>query len=336
MNQLEIYQEYNRSEVHAIFAPDTIFTPQAGTWGLQGMVSIPDRPGDFVFFVTYGQRQAEHDFDESITEDGVLSWQSQPSQDLSNKIIQRLISHDENVNSIYLFLRTKKDRSYCYLGKLKYITHDTQRVKPVYFQWQILDWEIQNEKLYQIGLNLIKVNKELQTTLIEKQNLIFENSAPVSKEKINGVPTNQFKSIKQTDYSARDSRNRKLGLLGEELVLAYEVNQLLNISRKDLADKVKHVAKEEGDGAGYDVLSYDESGNKKFIEVKTTKGDKTSQFYVSVNEVNFSTVNANSYYLYRLYNYDEKINTSDFFVLKGSLLDLVKLKPISFKASFEI
>lgn len=336
MNKLEIYEEYNRREVHDIFAPETIFTPQAGTWGLQGMVSIPDRPGDFVFFVTYGQSQAEHDFDESITQDGVLSWQSQPSQDLTNKTIQKLIHHDEAVNAIYLFLRTKKDRSYCYLGKLKYITHDTQRVKPVYFQWQILDWDIQNDKLSQIGLNLLAANKELKTTVNEKQNIIFENSAPIKIEKVTGVTTNQFQSIKQTDYAAKDSKNRKLGLLGEELVVAYETNYLLNISRKDLADKVRHVAKDEGDGAGYDVLSYDENGNKKFIEVKTTKGSKTSQFYVSVNEVNFSTVNASSYYLYRLYNYDEKINTSDFFVLRGSLEELVKLKPISFKASFEM
>ena len=55
------------------------FTPQAGTWGLHGIVKIPDREGDFVFFVTFGQEQGDHAFDESITTEGEFSWQSQPS-----------------------------------------------------------------------------------------------------------------------------------------------------------------------------------------------------------------------------------------------------------------
>lgn len=84
MRALIPYEDYSREEVHAIFAPGTAFTPQSGTWGLHGIVPIPNRPGDFVFFVTFGQQQGEHVFDEGITEDGVLSWQSQPRQSLAN------------------------------------------------------------------------------------------------------------------------------------------------------------------------------------------------------------------------------------------------------------
>ena len=29
------YEDYAREAVHGIFAPETTFTPQAGTWGLQ-------------------------------------------------------------------------------------------------------------------------------------------------------------------------------------------------------------------------------------------------------------------------------------------------------------
>lgn len=335
MKKLVLYEEYDRRSVHEIFSPDTVFTPQAGTWGLQGMVGIPDRPGDFVFFVTYGQSQSMHDFDESITDDGVLSWQSQPAQDFSSKSIKYLISHDENINSIYLFLRTSKDRAYCYLGKLKYITHDIERVKPVYFQWQILDWNISADKLSKIGLNLINSSIVKIEKSPEKQNFIFEDVPPLRKEKKEGVSTAQFKSVKQIDYAERDSKNRNLGLAGEELVIAYELKKLNALGRKDLADKVRHIAKEEGDGAGYDILSFDEHGNKIFIEVKTTKGIKTSNFYASINEINFSTEHSESYYLYRLYEFDAALNTAEFFILKGALADVVKLKPISFKASFE-
>ena len=135
MKLLELWTSYTREEVHSIFSPDTPFTPQAGTWGLQGMVRVPDRQGDWVFFVTFGQVQGEHIFDESITEDGVLSWQSQPSQGLSSDVIKSLIGHDDRVNNIHLFLRTRRGAAYGYFGTLGYLTHDAQRENPVHFQW---------------------------------------------------------------------------------------------------------------------------------------------------------------------------------------------------------
>ena len=142
MTKLILYEEYSRVEVHNIFSPDTIFTPQAGTWGLQGVVPIPDRPGDWVFFVTFGQTQGEHTFDEGITEDGVLTWQSQPQQSLNDRRVQQWINHDDLTHNIYLFLRTSIERRYAYLGRLKYLEHDRERQRPVYFQWQIIDWSL--------------------------------------------------------------------------------------------------------------------------------------------------------------------------------------------------
>jgi hypothetical protein len=78
MPSLELYHDYTRKEVHDIFAPDAPFTPQSGTWGLHGIIVVPNRPHDFLFFVTFGQQQGTHVFDEGITDTGVLSWQSQP------------------------------------------------------------------------------------------------------------------------------------------------------------------------------------------------------------------------------------------------------------------
>jgi hypothetical protein len=145
MVKLALYEEYSRKDVHAIFSPATIFTPQTGTWGLQGVVPLSDRAGDYVFFVTIGKTQGEHTFDEGITEEGVLSWQSQPRQDLSDKWVNQWIHHNEFINNIYLFFRTDLNRSYAYLGRLKYLEHDRERERPVYFQWQILDWSLSAE-----------------------------------------------------------------------------------------------------------------------------------------------------------------------------------------------
>ena len=101
MTTPELGKEYTRESIHAIFSPQTTFTPQTGTWGLQGMARIPDRQSDWVFFVTFGKEQGDHIFDESITDDGVLSWQSQPAQKLTSKVIQELIHHDERMPRRY-------------------------------------------------------------------------------------------------------------------------------------------------------------------------------------------------------------------------------------------
>src|SRR5262249_26658128 len=128
IRELTLYEDYSREEVHDIFDPESTFTPQAGTWGLQGFVELPERRGDYAFFVTFGQKQATHEFDEGITSDGVLRWQSQPKQRLNDSTIQNFIAHDEDENSIYLFLRTASRRAgivvpYTYLGRLKYLLH---------------------------------------------------------------------------------------------------------------------------------------------------------------------------------------------------------------------
>jgi len=72
MRSLVLWETYTREEAHDIFAPHTTFTRQSGTWGLQGIIGIPDSPEDFVFFVTFGRSQGDHHFDENISPE--ISW----------------------------------------------------------------------------------------------------------------------------------------------------------------------------------------------------------------------------------------------------------------------
>lgn len=151
---LTLYETYSRQDVHDIFDPSTRFTPSAGTWGLWGIVPVSGKVGDFVLFVTFGREQAGHQFDEWITEDGVINWQSQPRQSLTDRQIQQFIHHTPAVNTIHLFLRTEKKGLYTYLGRLAYHSHDPQRERPVWIQWQILDWPIPQKILEEMRLQL--------------------------------------------------------------------------------------------------------------------------------------------------------------------------------------
>jgi hypothetical protein len=105
------------------------------------------------------------------------------------------------------------------------------------------------------------------------------------------------------DYLQREADNRLLGLRGEEFVVAFERERLIAAGEERLAANVEHVSVSQGDGAGYDVLSYDENTRERLIEVKTTKFGEYTPFYVSRNEVEVSKLEPSSYHLYRLYQF---------------------------------
>jgi hypothetical protein len=335
MPELVLYDDYSREEVHDIFAPDTVFTPQAGTWGLQGVVPIPDRPSDYVFFVTFGQSQGEHVFDEGITEDGVLSWQSQPQQDLNDKRIQQWIHHNEFENNIYLFLRTKFGQKYTYLGRLEYLSHDQERKRPVYFQWQIIDWSMPLEKQTAIGLKpQPKTIAQPQKISVGKQSSvsgqISEVPAPAKTSTV-GQKTSQFRGQKRPDYSVKDEKDRKLGEAGEMAVLETEIKRLLMLGRPDLAEKIVHVSKIEGDGAGYDIKSFHQDGSVKYIEVKTTRGGISTPFFMSLNEIRFSEIHSDKYVLYRVFDFEIDTKTGKVFALLGNIKSGAQFEAISFR-----
>ncbi|WP_254654706.1 DUF3427 domain-containing protein [Bacillus sp. FJAT-27986] len=331
---MELYGEYNREEVHDIFDPLSPYTPGAGTWGIHGIVKIPNREKDYVFFVTFGQSVAGHDFEEEITEEGVLTWQSQPRHKFSDIVIQNLINHNHLKNNIYLFLRTKKinqnskkSEPFRYLGKLAYISHDIEREAPVYFKWQLLDWSNPSKDVLQnMGL---KPSLTVVDTVISEDKLV-EAMVPKKRGERIGIKTNQFKA-RHVDFAENTARNKNIGLKGELAVLEYEKSYLISQGRNDLATKVIHTSIVEGDGAGYDIQSFMPDGSMKFIEVKTTVGGEYTPFNLTINELAFSEQHPESYVLVRIYDYDLKHNSGKFYVLEGDIKQKVELQPIQFK-----
>jgi hypothetical protein len=260
MRTLVQYEDYTREEVHDIFDPNAPFTRSSGTWGISGIIRVSERPGDFVFFVTFGQIVGAHAFDEGITDSGVLSWESQPQQHLRDQRIRELIAHDEARNSIYLFLRTSDRRPYTYLGRLKYLTHDATRERPVHFQWQILDWDLDKLPLERINLTLSTETSPNEQSRVATRGLI-QTEPPAPTNRI-GVSTPTFQTRRVPDRSTIEKQNRVLGKSGETLVLDYEKDFLRKVGRSDLANRVVHVSEVEGDGAGFDIHSFTPPGNR--------------------------------------------------------------------------
>jgi hypothetical protein len=131
------------------------------------------------------------------------------------------------------------------------------------------------------------------------------------------------------DYLTQESKNQSLGLAGEEFVIKFEQARLILVRQERLASKIEHISKTQGDGAGFDILSFEESGQERLIEVKTTAYGSLTPFYVTRNEIELSVKADPKYYLYRTFNFrrDPKL-----FTKSGPLAKSFSLEPVEYLA----
>jgi hypothetical protein len=136
--------------------------------------------------------------------------------------------------------------------------------------------------------------------------------------------------VRKFDPAERDARNRELGKQGEELVYLHEQHRLRSAERADLARKVEWTSEVRGDGAGYDILSFELDGSERLIEVKTTNGPAKTPFFLSENKRAFSEERTDVFRLLRLYSFVEKPSA---FELRPPLSERLALNPAIYRAS---
>lgn len=139
---------------------------------------------------------------------------------------------------------------------------------------------------------------------------------------------------KTINFIQNGIENKRIGDLGELWVIEMEKQKLISANKPKLSEKVKHVAKEKGDGLGYDILSYDLIGNEIFIEVKTTKGKANTTFFITRNELERSLRERDYYYLYRVFNFNDKLNKGELMIIKGDLSNLCEV-PLTYKVNMK-
>lgn len=136
--------------------------------------------------------------------------------------------------------------------------------------------------------------------------------------------------LSRFDFVARDAANRDLGRRGEEFVLDFERRRLHDAaSRPDLAERVEWTAQVRGDGAGYDVSSYNGDGSPRIIEVKTTGLGKYFPFNLTVNELRCSEALPNQFHLYRVFNFGPDARL---YMLPGPVSRSCHLDPTQYRA----
>lgn len=224
-------------------------------------------------------------------------------------------------------------------GDYWYIYFRTDSEQPVIgilstTKWNGLFNEIEGDEMVEPD----EVHNKKINYLISAPEMKFREIEPPALESV--VRTVDIsKSVRKSmsvDEAAVKAHNKKAkGNMGEDIAIEIEKQRLKLIAREDLISKITHVAKYR-DGLGYDIISADVDSDgdvhEIYIEVKTTAGDRSMPFYVSLNELNVSQKYRELYYIYRICNLKEDSEFVDYYKLNGALDETCELKPMDYIA----
>lgn len=167
---------------------------------------------------------------------------------------------------------------------------------------------------------------------LQEQSALWIGPSPTLS---NTPPPDELEQIsaiaRKFDVAGRDARNRALGIAGEQRVLAHERATLLAAGRTDLAERIRWVSHVDGDGAGYDILSFEPNGRDRLVEVKTTNGWERTPFHITRNELAVADDRRDYWTLVRLWNFNRDPRA---FELRPPIQAHVSLIATSFQASF--
>ena len=136
---------------------------------------------------------------------------------------------------------------------------------------------------------------------------------------------------RKVDFTEVNSKNTNSGNAGELLVID-DQRKKLKLQNNPKGHLISHVAKIEGDGLGYDVLSFNPEGENIYIEVKTTTGGLKTPFYMSTNELLFLQQNVEWYIIARVFNYNATEGTAEIKYYSGrELYKNATFTPSNFK-----
>jgi hypothetical protein len=162
-------------------------------------------------------------------------------------------------------------------------------------------------------------------------NLLPTDSVPPLSQDPKKRPDGLVRLVRKFDPAGRDNRNRILGRLGEQHVLNHEIARLIAADRMDLAKEVEWTSDVHGDGAGYDIKSFEPDGSDRLIEVKATKGGPTTDFFLTRTEREVSIERSEAWRLYRIHTLPVRPRI---FIISPPLEKSVRLESQSWRAAF--
>jgi len=181
----------------------------------------------------------------------------------------------------------------------------------------IVAHQAEDVKVYDEGF---VVNKNYTPAIFSLLNPITQIVIQPTEIKTLKEKTTRF-TARKIDWEKLRDRNNEIGDQGEEFILEYEIDRLvetLSIEKSKATQNVQHLSRLQGDGLGYDILSINDDGSPRYIEVKTTSGGENQPFYMSKNERHFFEVYEDKAFIYRVYNFNKNTRNGEVKIISQS------------------
>lgn len=176
------------------------------------------------------------------------------------------------------------------------------------------------------------------------QDWVTEKSLPITKPVFNAYvirPVNDSSNLRRSipnernrevhvDWDKENQKKRIRGRRAEELVIDFECQRLQEAGKQDLAAKVEDYSNRYS--KGFDVLSWNEDGTERNIEVKSSS---SNSFIITRNELRKSKENPN----YWIYIVNEKKDEVQIKQIKTPALEdesQFRLEPKDYYVTFSI
>ena len=184
---------------------------------------------------------------------------------------------------------------------------------------------------YRVDKNFRPAAWTMLTGLKSKEELKPISKSEVEKRK---AKRRSFKPQK-INWEEVNFNRTELGRLGEEFVLRSETSRVLGFADEDIG-RIIHLSETQGDGAGFDIISLNEDGSDRYIEVKTTEGGVNTPFYMTENErARFEiSKDDDDLFVYRVFDFDKAACTGSIRIIPAKELLLgYAFDPVSYKVS---
>ena len=196
---------------------------------------------------------------------------------------------------------------------------------------------IANDPTSEVLLEVLDESVFEETDQKQESNLDYE--LPVFRPMIIGKESKKdTKKKKGTSKPRKPSLpSKKVGDAGEKYVYEFEKNRLEKLGLNDLADSIVKQYEDLSFFPGYDIQSFDEFGNKTYIEVKATKGKNKNYFEISENEIKTAKEYGDSYYIYQVTSAltNPEISTVIKNLYEYEDQDRILIEPMDYRVSFK-
>jgi len=149
------------------------------------------------------------------------------------------------------------------------------------------------------------------------------------KQKSNQSNNNSLHKPKPT------KKAKQIGDAGEKYVFEYEFQKLSKLKLPELANKIVMQSQDLSFFPGYDIQSYDNLGNKIYIEVKSSIS-KSNNFIITRNELNAAKKFGKNYFIYQVTNADSNpiISTVIENLYENIEKENITIEPLSYEVKY--